>query len=68
MRPVYSARSATIGSTRSSDEDDGAWRFRKEMSGPPCRVRAEANGQSAERAVQNAGSDCDGGSGGNRSA
>jgi len=56
---------ATLGSTRSDDEGDGEWRFRKEMSSPPCRVRAEANGQSAERAVQNAGSTCDGGSGGN---
>jgi hypothetical protein len=53
---------SVLGSTQSKDEGDGEWRFRKGLEVPPCRVSAEANGQIVERAVKEAGSNCDAGS------
>ena len=52
-----------IGSRRSKDEGDGEWRVRvrRGIDVPPCRVRAEANGQVAERSVKDAGSGCNNG-------
>jgi hypothetical protein len=52
---------SVLGSTRGKDEGDGEWRFRKGLEVPPCRVSAEANGQIVERAVKEAGSNCDAG-------
>ncbi|WP_230970330.1 hypothetical protein [Nitrogeniibacter aestuarii] len=46
----------TIESGRRSE-----WRLRQGMDRPPCRLRVEAGALSAERNVQEAGSDCDSG-------
>ena len=52
---------SVLGATRGKDEGDGEWRFSKGLEVPPCRVSAQANGQIVERAVKEAGSNCDAG-------
>jgi hypothetical protein len=54
------ATGALLGTTTvdSSGEDIGEWEFELRTNTPPCRVRVEINGATAERAVSNAPATC----------
>jgi len=54
---------ALLGTTtvRSSGDSVGTWEFDMDTSNPPCRVRVEINGATAEQAVAGAPSTCSGG-------
>ncbi len=54
---------ALLGTTtvRSSGDSTGTWEFEQDTNSPPCRVRVEINGASAEQAVAGAPSGCAGG-------
>jgi len=57
---IYDADTGELlDSTRS--EDDGDWEIEERLAQGPCRIRAEADGRSAEQAVDGAPADCDGG-------